>query len=82
MRTWCHRQEIDTLKASLDALGLGVEYGVDALETARTEFVVVSLVAGRGPGEHYVIAVLSTGCATRIVLRIVLWITNTVLQNR
>lgn len=67
---------INTLKASLYALGFGVEDGVDALETAGTELVVVPLVAGRGPREHYVIAVLTAGRAVCVVLGIVLWVTK------
>lgn len=61
-----------TGEAALVVAGFGAEHAVDALEAARREAVVVLLVAGSGPREHDVIAVLSAGSAIPIVLRIVL----------
>ena len=51
---------------------LGAEHSVDALQAARREFVVVPLVAGRGPREHDVVAVLAARRAVPVVFRVVL----------
>lgn len=51
---------------------LGAQHAVDALEAARRELVVVALVAGRGPREHDVVAVLAARRAVPVVFRVVL----------
>lgn len=62
-----------TLKASFQTFRLGIEHGVDAAQRARREFVVVPLVPAGGPGEHDVVAILTTRRARVIVLGIVLY---------
>lgn len=60
-----------TGKTTLSRASLGVEHWVYGGQTARTEAIVVALVATGCSGEHYEIAVLASwSTLLRIVLKI------------
>ena len=60
------------MKAALGTNGLAEQNWLDTLETAWTEFTIVTLIARGGAGEHDVVTIFSPGYAGLVVLRVML----------
>ena len=60
------------MKTPLGTDSLAEQNWLDTLETARTEFTIVALIAGGRTGKHDVVAILSTGHTGLVVFRVVL----------